>query len=121
MDHHLGALIAAHWVCPPSNLPLSTLPLLPPAHSWILSEAEPVDSKGIRQIMKGVSSLKYKRRRGSVPIYRVLVAEHLSHEYIVEAENQEEAEKNVEQTAADLEPNDTDVTDWFVAAVLDAE
>jgi hypothetical protein len=56
-----------------------------------------------------------------MPVYRVLVAEHLSHEYIVVAENQEEAEKKVEENAAELEPKDTDVTDWFVAAVLDAE
>jgi hypothetical protein len=80
-----------------------------------------VGSKGIHQIKKGVSSLKYEQWYGSTPVYRVLVAEHLSHEYIVEAENQEEAEKNVEQTAADLEPNDTDVIDRFVAAVLDAQ
>ena len=56
-----------------------------------------------------------------MPVYRVLVAEHLSHEYIVEAANREEAEKKVEQNAADLEPNDTDVIDWLVAAVLDAD
>jgi hypothetical protein len=56
-----------------------------------------------------------------MPVYQVLVVEHLSHEYIVEATNWEEAEKKVEQTAVDLEPNDTDVTDWLVAAVLDAD
>jgi hypothetical protein len=80
-----------------------------------------VDSEAIHQIWKGDSSLKYEGGSELTPVYRVLVAEHLSHEYIVEAENREEAEKKVEQTAADLEPNDTDVTDWFVAVVLDAE
>ncbi len=58
-----------------------------------------------------------------MPQFKVLVSEHITHTYVVDAATKEEAEEMFEDgdISFNIEPVKSDTTSWSVALVVDVD